>query len=338
MLSEVLRIVLQRLLTAVPLLVVVSVMVFIVLRLIPADPAAMSLPPVATREDVEAMRREMGLDRPIPEQYARWAAKFLDGDFGKSIHYKRDVAGLIGQTLPATIELAILSLVFSCLLGIGGGLWMFYLRGGKGEAALDLASIGMLSIPQFLWAIFLILGFGVALNLLPFTGRLAPEFKLPFVTGFLLLDSLIVGRLDIFGSALLHMVLPVTALALSFAPLIMRIMQTSLLDVYQEDYVRLARMRGIGERRILLAHGLKNAFLPTLSLIGVQFGFLFGGTLLVEVIFSYHGIGALMVEAVRNVDLPIIQSVALVYALAVLLINMTVDVGYLWLNPKLRRA
>src|SRR5262249_34058987 len=190
----------------------------------------------------------------------------------------------------------------------------------------------------FLWAIFLILGVGVALNLLPFTGRIGPEFRLPFYTGFLLLDSLIEGRLDMFESALLHMILPVTALALGFAPLIMRVMQTGLIDVYQEDYIRLARMRGIGERRILLRHGLKNAFLPTLSLIGVQFGFLFGGTLLVEVIFSYQGIGALMVEAVRNVDLPIIQSVALVYAAAVLVINMAVDIGYVVLNPKLRRA
>jgi peptide/nickel transport system permease protein len=337
-LSEILRIVAQRLLVALPLLAVVSIMVFIVLRLIPADPAAMSLPPVATREDVEQMRREMGLDRPIPEQYLRWAGKFVEGDLGRSIHYRVPVSNLIGQTLPATIELAVLSLIASAVLGIVGGLLMFHFRGSSGETALDLASTGMLSIPQFLWAIFLILGFGVALNLLPFTGRLAPEYKLPSVTGFLLLDSLLIGRLDIFASALTHLVLPVTALALSFAPLIMRIMQTSLLDAYQEDYIRLARMRGIGERRILLRHALKNAFLPTLSLIGVQFGFLFGGTLLVEVIFSYHGIGALMVEAVRNVDLPVIQSVALVYAFAVLVINMTVDVGYLLLNPKLRRA
>jgi peptide/nickel transport system permease protein len=337
-LREILRIVVQRLLVAVPLLVFVSILVFIVLRVIPADPAAMSLPPNATREDIDEMRRAMLLDRPIWEQYVRWAANFLQGDFGRSIAYKIPVSGLIAQTLPATIELAVASLILACLLGIGGGLLMFHLRGGKGETALDIASTGMMSIPQFLWAIFLILAFGVALNWLPFTNRLDAAFRMPNVTGFLILDSLLIGRMDILGSALLHMVLPVTALALGFAPLIMRIMQTSLLDVYREDYIRMARMRGVGERRILLHHALKNAFLPTLSLIGVQFGFLFGGTLLVEVIFSFHGIGALMVEAVRNVDLPIIQTVALIYALAVLVINMTVDIGYVLLNPKLRRA
>ena len=338
MLREILRIVVQRLLVAVPLLVFVSILVFVVLRVIPADPAAMSLPPNATREDLAEMRRAMLLDRPIWEQYVRWAANFVTGDFGRSIAYKIPVAGLIGQTLPATIELAVGGLILACALGIGGGLLMFYLRGTKGETALDIASTGMMSIPQFLWAIFLILAFGVALNWLPFINRLGAEFRMPNVTGFLVLDSILIGRPDMLGSALLHMVLPVTALALGFAPLIMRIMQTSLLDVYQEDYIRMARMRGVGERRILIGHALKNAFLPTLSLIGVQFGFLFGGTLLVEVIFSYQGIGALMVEAVRNVDLPIIQTVALVYALAVLAINMAVDIGYVLLNPKLRRA
>ena len=167
----------------------------------------------------------------------------------------------------------------------------------------------LLSLPEFLWGLFFILLFGVALELLPFTGRLTAGFQRPVVTGFLLLDTLLVGRPDMFLNALKHMILPSLALGIAFAPTIMRVLRSSLLDVYQEDYIHQARLRGFSERHILLRHALKNAILPTLSLMGVQFGFLFGGTLLIEVIYSYPGLGNLMVDAVRNADLPIIQAV-----------------------------
>jgi peptide/nickel transport system permease protein len=194
----------------------------------------------------------------------------------------------------------------------------------------------LLSIPDFLWSLFFILIFGVALQWLPFTGRLDPDLRLPGGSGFLLADALLAGRLDVFWSALRHMVLPCFALGIAFSPAIMRVLRSSLIDVYLEDYIHMARLRGLSERRILLRHALKNAFLPTLSLMGVQFGFLFGGTLLVEVIFSYPGLGNLMVDAVRNADLPIIQLVGLAYCIVVLAINTVVDGLYLLLNPKLR--
>jgi ABC-type dipeptide/oligopeptide/nickel transport system permease component len=158
----------------------------------------------------------------------------------------------------------------------------------------------------------------------------------PTGTGFLLFDALAAGRLDIFWSAARHMILPSFALGIAFSPTIMRVLRSSLIDVYQEDYIHLARLRGLTERRILLGHALKNAILPTLSLMGVQFGFLFGGTLLVEVIYSYPGLGNLMVDAVRNADLPIIQAVGLAYCAVVLIINTVVDSLYMVLNPKLR--
>lgn len=201
---------------------------------------------------------------------------------------------------------------------------------------MDFGSILLLSIPEFLWSLFFILLFGVALHVLPFTGRLDPDMRLPQGTGFLLFDSLAAGRPDIFWSAVKHMILPCFALGIAFSPTIMRVLRSSLIDVYQEDYIHLARLRGLSERRILVRHALKNAILPTLSLMGVQFGFLFGGTLLVEVIYSYPGLGNLMVDAVRNADLPIIQAVGLAYCLVVLVINTVVDTFYLVLNPKLR--
>ena len=326
----------KRVIVALPIVLLASILVFVVLRLLPADPVAMSVPPNATRDEVEALRRALGLHLPIHEQYWIWLTKIATGTLGNSITYAQPVFRLIGQSLPATIELVVVAAIFATVIGLAGGLVMHRLQGRAGEQAADVASTLIMSVPEFLWAIFFILLFGVALNWLPFSGRLDPGISVPRVTGFLLLDSLIALRPGAFVNALEHMLLPALALAFGTAPLLMRVLRSSLMEVAQEDYVTMARLRGLNERQILLRHSFKNAFLPTLTLMGVQFSFLFGGTLLVEVIYGYPGIGNMMVEAVRNTDLPIIQGVALVYAFAVLVINLAVDVLVLLLNPKLR--
>jgi len=326
----------RRLLVAVPILLVVSVLLFTALRVLPVDPAAMSMPPNATRDEIETARRTMGLDRPLPEQYAIWLGRALHGDFGRSIHLRREVLPIVAETLPATIELTLAAMLVAAILGLAGGLLLFALRDRALEPIAETGTTLLMSVPEFLWALLFIFIFGVALQAMPFTGRLDPGLQRPVVTGFLLIDALLVGRLDIWLSALRHMVLPSIALGLAFAPPIMRVLRSSLLDVYHEDYIRQARLRGTGETRILLRHALKNAILPTLTLMGVQFGFLFGGSLLVEVIYSYPGMGNLMVDAVRNADLPIIQLVGLTYCVVVLLINSVVDGLYLVLNPRLR--
>jgi peptide/nickel transport system permease protein len=336
MISSILPLIGRRLLASILILFAVSVLLFFVLHALPVDPAAMSLPPSATIAEIEAKRKEMGLDLPLPQQYLIWLSHVIHGDFGDSIHYRRNVVGLVAETLPATIELALLSIVIAAVLGLVGGLVLFHVRGTREEPIIDFGSILLLSIPEFLWSLFFILVFGVALRWLPFTGRLDPGLPLPQGSGFLLADALLVGRIDVLWSAVGHMILPCFALGIAFSPAIMRVLRSSLIDVYLEDYIHMARLRGLSERRILLRHALKNAFLPTLSLMGVQFGFLFGGTLLVEVIFSYPGLGNLMVDAVRNADLPIIQLVGLAYCVVVLAINTVVDSLYLLLNPKLR--
>jgi peptide/nickel transport system permease protein len=328
----------RRILISVVILLIVSALLFCILRLLPVDPAAMSLPPNATLAEIEAKRHEMGLDQPLFRQYLIWLGQVLHGDFGDSVHFRRGVAGLIGSTLPATIELAVLAMLIAGTLGIAGGLFLFHVRGSAKEPVADTVSIVLLSLPEFLWGLFFILLFGVALELLPFTGRLSSGFQRPVITGFLLLDTLLIGRPDMFWDAVKHMILPSLALGIAFSPAIMRVLRSSLIDVYQEDYIHQARLRGLPERRILTRHGLKNAILPTLSLMGVQFGFLFGGTLLIEVIYSYPGLGNLMVDAVRNADLPIIQAAGLTYCVVVLAINTAVDAAYVILNPKLRIA
>jgi len=296
----------------------------------------MSLPPTATIAEIEAKRHEMGLDQSLPRQFLIWLKDAVRGDFGRSIHFRRDAGTLVAETLPATIELAVVAMLIASVLGLGGGLLLFHARGTAYEVAGDIASTVLLSVPEFLWGLFLLFLFGVIFPVLPFTGRLSSGFVRPDISGFLLFDALISGRLDVLWDALQHLILPALALGLAFAPAIMRVLRSSLLDVYQEDFILQLRLRGLPERRILIAHAFKNAILPTLTLMGVQFGFLFSGTLLVEVIYSYPGMGNLMVDAVRNADLPIIQAVGLTYCIVVLVITMIVDSLYLVLNPKLR--
>jgi peptide/nickel transport system permease protein len=336
MIAIVAKLIARRLVAAIPILLVVSALLFCILRLLPVDPAAMSLPPNATIEEIEAKRHEMGLDRPLPEQYLIWLGGALHGDFGRSIQFRREAGSLVAATLPVTIELAAAAMVLAGIFGLSGGLLLFHLRGTLWESVADLLSILLLSIPEFLWGLILLFVFGVLLQVLPFTGQVAPGLPLPHVTGFLLLDALLVGRFDVFLSACQHLILPAFALGLAFSPTIMRVLRSSLFDVYHEDYIQQARLRGLSEERILLKHALKNASLPTLTLAGVQFGILFSGTLLIEVIYSFPGMGNLMVDAVRNADLPLIQAIGLTYCIVVLVINTVVDSLYVVLNPKLR--
>lgn len=328
----------RRLATAIPILLIVSALLFTALRILPVDPAAMSMPPTATKVEIEQARKAMGLDRPLPEQYVIWLGQIAHGDLGTSIHLRRPVAKLLADSLPATIELAAAAMTLAAFLGIAGGLLLFALRGHPAEPLADTASTLMMSVPEFLWALLFIFTFGVALNLLPFTGRLDPGIARPMLTGFLLLDSVLLNQWPAFRSALLHLVLPAAALGIAFAPPVMRVLRASLIEVYTEDYIRQARLRGLSETHVLVRHALQNAALPTLTLMGVQFGFLFGGSLLIEVIYAYPGMGNLMVDAVRNADLPIIQSVGLTYCVVVLTINAIVDGLYQTLNPKLRSA
>ena len=319
------------------MMVAVSIIVFVVLRLLPADPIGMMLPPNATKADFEALQKAFGLDRPMPEQYWIWLKNTLHGDLGQSIQYREPVTQLIGRALPATIELSLVALAMALVISIPGGLGLYVARGKRGEWAADLGVVTLLSIPSFLWAIFLILVFGVLFPVLPFTGRIGSDAVVPYVTGFLFIDTVIAGRWSELASAASHIFLPALSLALGLSPLVMRVLRSSLLEAAREEYVHVARLRGLPESRILVRHMLKNAALPTVTLIGVQFGFLFGGTLLVELIYSFPGLGNLMVQAVRNHDLPLLQGVALVFCIAVLVANTVVDALYVILNPRLRK-
>jgi ABC-type dipeptide/oligopeptide/nickel transport system permease component len=338
MFKALINVALKRFAGAIPTILLLSMVVFFVLRALPADPLAMLLPPNATQADADVVRHALGLDRSIAYQYLIWLRDALTGNLGSSISFREPVTRLIANALPATLELSFVGLTLALIISIPGGLLLYGTRGTMIENILDVLVVCMLSIPAFLWAIFLLLGFGVMLGWLPFAGRIDSGVVMPTGTGFLLIDYLVTFQWSPWRNALAHLVLPAMALALGFSPLVIRVLRSSLLESSEDHYVTVARQRGLSERQIILSHMLRNSALPTITLIGAQFGFLFGGTLLVETIFSYPGICNLMVQAVRNHDLPLIQGIALVFCVITLLINTVVDVLYVVLNPKLRRA
>lgn len=329
-------IVLRRLLLAIPTLLLLSLVVFVVLRMLPVDPLAMLLPASATSADAAALRQQLGFDKPIPQQFLIWLWQALNGNLGSSINFRQPVAQLMLAAVPATLELTLTGLLLALLISVPGGVLAFVLYQRRREAAADLIVALMQSIPSFLWSLLLILAFGVWWPLLPFSGRVGDGVTLPAITGFALVDLLLVGRFEAWLSAVSHLLLPALALALGFAPLVIRVLRSSLIDAANEPYVEFARLRGLSETRILWRHMLKNAALPTITMIGVQFGFLFGGALLVEMIFGFPGVGNLMVQAVKGNDLPLIQGIALIFCVLMLVITVIVDVLYAVLNPRLR--
>ncbi len=327
---------LQRLLLAIPTLFGVALVVFVLMRVVPGDPIAMMIPPGAGAEDIARLRALYGLDRPIPAQFLIWLRETGSGNFGTSINFRRDVLVLVGERLPATLELGSVAMLLACLLGGVGGVVSAARHGRWLSSLIDSAAAIVQSIPDFLWGLMLILLFGVLLPWLPISGRLDPALSQQAGGGFLLVRNLMQGRFEIVGSILSHMVAPALALALPVSAMLARVLKASMQEALASDYVMLARLKGLGGVRVLLAEALPNAVTPTLSLSAVQFAFLLGGTVLIERLFSYPGIGSLAITAVIGRDLPLIQAVVLTFALLFITINLAVDALIVALNPRLR--
>jgi ABC-type dipeptide/oligopeptide/nickel transport system permease component len=316
----------------------VGFIVFILVRVVPGNPIAMMLPPGASDADIALLTAHYGLDKPIMTQFWIWLGRALQGDSGTSISLRQDVMGLIFGRLPATLELATLALVIAVALGGALAITATRFRGTAAETGIDLANGASLAMPDFLWGLTLILLFGVAFPVFAISGRVSPTLDLPFVSGFYLIESILRLRFDIFLDLMRHMLMPALALALPLAAVIAQLLKTSLKEAMQQDYVMLARTKGFSETRVLLRDALRNAVIPTLTLAGVQFTFLIGGTVIVERLFSYEGLGNMAIDAVINRDLPLIQGIVLVFALLFVAINLLVDLSYAILNPRLRHG
>ncbi|MAK90985.1 MAG: ABC transporter permease [Oceanospirillaceae bacterium] len=326
----------RQILWRLPMLVLVSLIVFFILRAIPVDPVTMLLPPGATQQDIQALTAELGLDKNVVMQFLIWLKDAVQGDFGTSIQNGSSVGSMVAEALPMTIQLLFFGFIAGILLGLAIGLVTFSYRGTRVEKVILSINGIMMAIPDYLWAIILIVIFGVGLQWLPFLGPVGANISIEHITGFLTLDSLLTGNWEGLGSSLAHLVLPSLTLALVIATPIARMAYSSLTEVYREDYIHAARLRGVSSKRILMFHALRNASLPTVSLVGVQASVIIGGTLLIESIFGLPGIGSLMIKAMRSFDMQVIQAIALTYAVTVQLINMLTDIVLYQLNPRLR--
>lgn len=330
--------VINRLLIAIATLFGVAVIVFVLIRVVPGDPIAMMIAPGASPEDIAAMRARYGLDASIPAQFAIWLEGVVAGDFGTSISMRRPALEVVASRLPATIELALLAMAVAVLMGGAVAIASTLMRRSRAAGLLDGLNSVFLSIPDFIWAFVLVLVFGFALPLLPLTGRIDPSTSVPFATRFYLVEAVLTGNLSVARDVAAHMLMPALALALPLAAVIGRVLRQSLNEAMVQDYVTLARIKGHSELRLVMQEALRNAVGPTLALTGVQFTFLVGGTVIVERIFAYPGVGNLAIDAVINRDFPLIQCIVLTFGLIFILVNIAVDLMVAALNPRLRHG
>ena len=332
------RTLLLRLVTTAVTLLGVALIVFVVIRVVPGNPIAMMLPPGATEADIARLTALYGLDKSIPQQFLIWGAGVLQGDFGTSITARQPVLAMVLARLPATLELSVLALIIAVLAGGAAALTGTRLRETRVEGGIDIAGGMALSVPDFLWGLLLILAFGVVLPIFHISGRVTPSLDLPFASNFYLIESLLRLRLDLTLDLLSHMVLPALSLAIPLAAIIAQLLKQSLKETMHLDYVTLARTQGYSEARVIWREALPNAVLPTLTLVGVQFTFLIGGTVIIERMFSYEGLGNMAIDAVINRDLPLIQGIVILFAVIFTGVNLAVDLMYAALNPRLRHG
>ncbi len=324
----------HRLLLAVPVVLGVSVIVFSIVHLVPGDPALAIAGEKATERDIQRVVKQYGLDRPLHEQYFDYVSKVVTkGDFGKSYKTKMRVAEDLKRCFPATVELTLAAMLIATFAGAAFGIvsavrpysWMDYL-------SMVVALVGV-SVPIFFLGMLLLLAFA---GVFPGSGRLDPTTTLDPVTHFISVDAVLRGRWDVLADFLAHLALP--ALALSTVPmaLVARMTRSSMLEVLSSDYVRTARAKGVPEWRVILRHALRNALVPIVTVLGMEFGHLLAGAVLTETVFAWPGIGSYVVDAVNKRDFIALQAATLVIACTFITVNLVVDLAYAVINPRIR--
>lgn len=324
----------RRLLLTIPSLLAISILVFLMVRMVPGDPAAAMLGQYATEERVAEVREALGLDQPLHVQYARWLGNAVQGDLGRSIRSRRPVTEDILERLPATLELAVAGLLLALVVGIPMGVVAATHRNSLFDRISMVGTVIGQSMPVFWLGIILIYVFSYALGLLPFSGRLDREVDLQVRTGFYVLDSMLQGNFSALRNTLAHLALPAVALGSVSLALIGRITRSSMLEVLGQDYIRTARSKGLVERLVTYRHAFPNAMIPLVTIVGLQLGTLLGGAILTETVFAWPGLGRLIVNAVFNRDYPLVQGCVLFIAVGFLLTNLAVDIVYAMIDPR----
>jgi peptide/nickel transport system permease protein len=314
----------------------VSIIVFFMVRAIPGDPAQILLGQQATNEQVQQLRANMGLDRPVVVQYAVFLRDAVTGDLGDSIVTGRPVTTELLVRFPATLELTVFAMFIAIAVGVPVGVISAVRQYSLLDKLTSVLALTGISIPIFWLAMVLILIFGVRLELLPFPGRLSSGVSIQAYTGLVLVDSLLTGNFGAFWDGFKHLIMPALALGTIPMAVITRMTRSSMLEVMGEDYVRTARAKGVVPRRVVFKHALRNAMLPTITVIGLQVGLLMGGAIVTETIFSWPGVGQIAYESIYRRDYAMIQGVVLYGALLFVLVNLVVDVLYAVLDPRVR--
>ncbi len=326
----------RRLLEIVPVIFGVLIVVFTIAHLTPGDPVLVLLGERATPEAIERLRAQLHLNDALPVQFMKYLGQVLQGDLGNSIQNNERVTVELATRFPATIELTGAAMLIASTVGILMGVLAATRQNSFFDGASMFAALFGFSMPIFWLGIMLILLFAAYLGLFPISGRLDYTVEVTRVTNLYLVDALLTGNWDELGNALRHLVLP--ALTLSTVPLaiIARMTRSSLLEVLRQDYVRTARAKGLVERRVISRHAIKNAFIPVVTVIGLNVGSLLSGAILTETIFAWPGVGRLVVDAIFARDYPIVQGAVLVIALLFVIVNLLVDLSYAYLDPRIR--
>ena len=331
-----LRYVVRRLLLLVPILLGVSILIFIWIRALPGGPAQALLGERATAQSIEEIEQQYGLDEPVHVQYWTYVKTIAQGDLGTSVTSRRPVVDELEQRFPATVELAVVAMIFAVGLGIPLGFIAAKRYGGPVDQASLVVSLLGISIPVFFLAILLKYIFAVELGLLPTVGRISATIDLEHPTNFYVLDALIAGDPEALWDVLKHMVLPAIALGSIPLAIVARITRAAVLDVQNEDYVRTARAKGLAPRIVDFRHVFRNALLPITTIIGLQVGLLLSGAVLTETVFAWPGMGTWLVDAIKARNYPVLQGGILFVAFVFVLVNLLVDLLYGLINPRIR--
>jgi len=328
--------ILRRLAFLVLVLAGMSVITFVLTHVVPGDPARLLAGQHATAEEVRSVSHLYGLDQPLPTQFWIYVGGLLHGDLGMSLTDRRPVMEDLAQFLPASMELTLAAVFLVVVVGLPIGLLAGVRRGQPIDHALRFLTVSGVSMPIFWFGIILQIVFYKQLQLLPIGGRLGIlDMEPPQVTGFYLIDTLLAGDLPTFGSALVHLILPASALAAGSIAVVTRMMRASVIEVLDADHVRTARAKGLKGKIVLWRHVFRNALIPTTTVLGLQIGALLAGNVLAEVVFNWPGIGLYAVNAIRNLDYPSIMGVTLVISIIYVFVNLLVDIAYVMLDPRI---
>lgn len=328
--------VLTRLALAIPTMFILLTSVFIMMHVLPGDPVLIMYGEYWKDEYIDAARARLGLDRPMYVQYMDYMGKFVRFDLGDSLTYNQPVWYKIKDRWPLTLECAVGGLLFSLALGLPVGIYAALKKGSKIDQIIRIFTLYLHSVPNFWVALMLQIFFGLTLGVLPISGRWPPGFRIPKITGIGTLDALLQGNINGFIIAFKHMLLPWFVIGLSSLPYMSRIARAAMLNVLGEDYITTARAKGLAERVVVVKHGLRNALLPIITIVGGSFTGMLGGTVIVETIFTLPGIGSLLSRALSARDYPMIQGIVALMALVVVVMNTIVDIIYAYADPRIK--